>query len=103
MILRFATRPGPAILSSNEAQRTIRPVKVRQRSSGGCWRTLQSLAGFAVVQSCLPPPPRETSVNPAPSAPTSAAAPGCHPPRTQPRTSPHRAAAAGRWRFLNGC
>jgi transposase len=33
--------------------RTIRPVKVQQRSSGGCWRTLQGLADFAVVQSYL--------------------------------------------------
>jgi transposase len=44
MILRFAT---------NEAERTIRPVKVQQRSSGGCWRTLQGLADFAIVQSYL--------------------------------------------------
>ncbi|HVN11989.1 MAG TPA: IS66 family transposase, partial [Kineosporiaceae bacterium] len=28
-------------------------VKVQQRSSGGCWRTLQGLAYFAVVQSYL--------------------------------------------------
>jgi transposase len=33
--------------------RTIRPVKVQQRSSGGCWRTLDGLADFAVVQSYL--------------------------------------------------
>jgi transposase len=33
--------------------RTIRPVKVQQRASGGCWRTLQGLAEFAVVQSYL--------------------------------------------------
>jgi transposase len=33
--------------------RTIRCVKVQQRSSGGCWRTLQGLADFAVVQSYL--------------------------------------------------
>ena len=33
--------------------RTIRPVKVQQRSSGGCWRTLQGLADFAIVQSYL--------------------------------------------------
>jgi len=38
---------------NNEAERTIRPVKVQQRSSGGCWRTLQGLAEFAVVQSYL--------------------------------------------------
>jgi transposase len=53
LILRFATRPDPDIFSSNEAERTIRPVKVQQRSSGGCWRTLTGLADFALIQSCL--------------------------------------------------
>ena len=53
MILRFATRPDLDIFTNNEAERTIRPVKVQQRSSGGCWRTLQGLAEFAVVQSYL--------------------------------------------------
>ena len=33
--------------------RDIRPAKVQQRSSGGCWRTLQGLADFAIVQSYL--------------------------------------------------
>jgi transposase len=53
MILRFATRPDLDIFSNNEAERTIRPAKVQQRSSGGCWRTLTGLAEFALVQSCL--------------------------------------------------
>lgn len=53
MILRFATRPDLDIFTNNEAERTIRPVKVQQRSSGGCWRTLQGLADFAVTQSYL--------------------------------------------------
>jgi transposase len=53
MILRFATRPDLDIFTNNEAERTIRPVKVQQRTSGGCWRTLQGLADFAVVQSYL--------------------------------------------------
>ena len=39
--------------SNNEAERTIRLVKVQQRGSGGCWRTLEGLAGFAIVQSYL--------------------------------------------------
>jgi transposase len=53
MILRFTTLPGLDIFTNNEAERTIRPVKVQQRSSGGCWRTLQGLAEFAIVQSYL--------------------------------------------------
>jgi len=53
MILRFITRPDLDIFTNNEAERTIRPVKVQQRSSGGCWRTLGGLADFAVVQSYL--------------------------------------------------
>jgi transposase len=53
LILRFATRAGLDILTSNAEELTIRPVKVQQRSSGGCRRTLQGLADFAVVQSCL--------------------------------------------------
>jgi transposase len=53
MILRFITRPDLDIFTNNEAERTIRPVKAQQRASGGCWRTLQGLADFAVVQSYL--------------------------------------------------
>jgi transposase len=53
LILRFATRPDLDIFSNNEAERTIRPVKVAQRSSGGAWRTLTGLAEFAIVQSYL--------------------------------------------------
>jgi len=53
MILCFATRPDLDIFTNNEAERTIRPVKVQQRSSGGCWRTLHGLADFAIVQSYL--------------------------------------------------
>jgi transposase len=50
LILRFATRPDLDIFSNNEAERTIRPVKVQQR---GSWRTLTGLAEFALVQSYL--------------------------------------------------
>jgi transposase len=53
MILRFATRPDLDIFTNNQAERTIRPVKVQQRSSGGCWRTLEGLAEFTVTQSYL--------------------------------------------------
>jgi len=53
LILRFATRPDLDIFTNNEAERTIRPVKVQQRSSGGTWRTIEGLADFAIVQSYL--------------------------------------------------
>jgi len=53
MILRFATRPDLDIFTNNEAEQTIRPVKVQQRSSGGSWRTLGGLADFVIIQSYL--------------------------------------------------
>ena len=52
VILRFTTNLAVGF-TNNVAERRVRPVKVQQRSSGGCWRTLQGLADFAVVQSCL--------------------------------------------------
>jgi transposase len=33
--------------------RDVRPVKIQQRTSGGCWRTLEGLTDFAIVQSYL--------------------------------------------------
>jgi transposase len=52
MILRFTTDLAVGF-TSNQAERDIRPVKVQMRTSGGCWRTLDGLADFAVVQSYL--------------------------------------------------
>lgn len=52
VILRFTTNLAVGF-TNNAAERAVRPVKVQQRSSGGCWRTLQGLADFAVVQSYL--------------------------------------------------
>lgn len=52
MILRFATDLAVGF-TSNQAERDVRPVKVQQRTSGGCWRTLQGLTDFAIVQSYL--------------------------------------------------
>jgi len=39
-------------LTNNAAEREVRPVKVKQRS-GGCWRTLDGLADFAIIWSYL--------------------------------------------------
>jgi transposase len=52
MILRFTTDLAVGF-TSNQAERDVRPVKVAQRTSGGCWRTLEGLADFAIVQSYL--------------------------------------------------
>ena len=52
MILRFTT-DLTAGFTSNQAERDVRPVKVQMRTSGGCWRTLDGLADFAIVQSYL--------------------------------------------------
>jgi transposase len=52
MILRFVTDLSVPF-TNNEAERSCRPVKVQQRTSGGCWRTLQGLIDFAIVASYL--------------------------------------------------
>ena len=52
MILRFAADLSVPF-TNNEAERACRPVKVQQRTSGGCWRTMQGLIDFAIVQSYL--------------------------------------------------
>jgi transposase len=52
MILRFTTDLAVPF-TNNLAERRIRPAKVQQRSSGGCWRTLQGLADYGVIQSYL--------------------------------------------------
>jgi transposase len=52
MILRFATDLSVPF-TNNAAERACRPVKIQQRTSGGCWRTLQGLVDFAIVQSYL--------------------------------------------------
>jgi transposase len=52
MILRFTTDLAVGF-TSNRAERDVRPVKVQMRTSGGCWRTLEGLADFAMVQSYL--------------------------------------------------
>jgi transposase len=52
MILRFAADLSVPF-TNNAAERACRPVKIQQRTSGGCWRTLQGLIDFAIVQSYL--------------------------------------------------
>jgi len=52
MILRFATDLSVPF-TNNQAELACRPVKIQQRTSGGCWRTLQGLTDFAIVQSYL--------------------------------------------------
>ncbi len=52
MILRFTTDLNVP-WTNNLAERDVRPVKVQQRTSGGCWRTLEGLADFAIVTSYL--------------------------------------------------
>jgi transposase len=52
MILRYTTDLAIP-WTNNEAERTIRPVKIQQRTSGGCWRTLAGLTEFATVHSYL--------------------------------------------------
>ena len=52
MILRFATDLAVPF-TNNLSERAVRPVKVQQRGSGGCWRTLQGLEDFAIVTSYL--------------------------------------------------
>lgn len=52
MILRFATDLAVPF-TNNIAERAVRPVKIQQRTSGGCWRTLQGLTDFAIVHSYL--------------------------------------------------
>lgn len=52
MILRFAADLSVPF-TNNEAERSCRPVKVQQRTSGGAWRTLQGLTDFAIVHSYL--------------------------------------------------
>jgi transposase len=52
MILRFTTDLSVPF-TNNTAERSCRPVKIQQRTSGGCWRTLQGLTDFAIVGSYL--------------------------------------------------
>ena len=52
MILRFL-HDLAVPFTNNAADREARPVKVKQRTGGGSWRTLQGLADFAIIWSYL--------------------------------------------------
>jgi len=52
MILRFVVDLAVP-WTNNQSERDVRPAKIQQRTSGGCWRTLTGVADFAVVQSYL--------------------------------------------------
>ncbi|MGH3612744.1 MAG: IS66 family transposase, partial [Pseudonocardia sp.] len=52
MILRFAVNLTVPF-TDNTAELPARSAEVQQRTSGGCWRTMQGLTDFAVVQSYL--------------------------------------------------
>ncbi len=52
MILRLATDLSVPF-TNNDAERALRPAKIRQRSSAGCPRTLQGPADFAIAHSYL--------------------------------------------------
>ena len=52
MILRFVVDLAVP-WTHNQSERDVRPAKIQQRTSGGCWRTLTGVADFAVVQSYL--------------------------------------------------
>lgn len=52
MILRFVADLAVPF-TNNQSERDVRPAKIQQRTSGGCWRTLTGVADFAIVQSYL--------------------------------------------------
>ncbi len=87
MILRF-TSDLSVPFTNNEAERSIRPVKIQQRTSGGCWRTLQGLTDFAIVQSYPDTATKWAQNKLESSANSSPPAPGCHPPSTQLNSYP---------------
>jgi Family of unknown function (DUF6444)/Transposase IS66 family len=90
LILRFVTHPDLDIFTNNEAERTIRPAKVQQRSSGGCWRTFRGLADFAMIQSYLSAAAKWASANSTLSVTSSTATHDSHPAGNRPDNAiPH--------------
>ena len=85
MILRFVVDLAVPF-TNNQAERDLRPVKIQQRTSGGCWRTLAGLVDFAVVRSYLRPPTNGDSTHSTSFTSSSPPAPGYH-PRPHPLNS----------------
>jgi transposase len=77
LILRFATRPDLDIFTNNEAERTIRPVKVQQRSSGDAGAPSKGSPTSPSSSRTCPPPANGASANSTPSATCSTAMHGC--------------------------
>ena len=78
MILRFVVDLAVPF-TNNQAERDLRPVQIRDGTSGGCWRTLAGLADFAVVQSYLSTAHKWDSTHSTSSTSCSPPAPGYHP------------------------
>lgn len=51
--MKSSAAASTAIPRGSAAELPARAGKVQQRTSGGCWRTLQGLVDFAVVESYL--------------------------------------------------
>jgi transposase len=99
MILRFITRPDLDIFTNNQAERTIRPVKVQQRSSGAAGAPSAASPTSPSFSPTCPPPRNGASPRSTRSAASSTDTPGCHPDSSQPdktrlSTAPQQAADA---------
>ena len=84
LILRFAALPDLDIFSNNEAERTIRPVKVQQRSSEAAGGPSTGSPTSPSSSLTCPPHINGASANSTPSAASSTATPGCPPDSNPP-------------------
>ena len=75
--LRFVTRPDLDIFTNNEGEKTIRPVKVQQRASGGCWACRDSPTSPSSSPTCHRSEVGRPKIDA--SAASSKGTPGCRP------------------------